>query len=86
MFRLGYFAHGSPVTGDVGDRLTAAGVTYVAAGENLAYAPSVAVAHSRLMNSPTHYANIMNPNFTRIGIGVVQADSRGLMITQVFAR
>ena len=86
MFRLGYFGHDSPVTGDIGDRLNAAGVTYFAAGENLAYAPSIATAHTRLMNSPDHYANIMNPNFTRIGIGVIQAENRGLMITQTFAR
>jgi uncharacterized protein YkwD/uncharacterized membrane protein required for colicin V production len=86
MFRLGYFAHTSPVTGNVGDRLDAAAVTYLAAGENLAYAPSVTIAHTRLMNSPDHYANIMNPNFTRIGIGVIQAENRGLMITETFAR
>jgi uncharacterized protein YkwD/uncharacterized membrane protein required for colicin V production len=86
MFRLGYFAHSSPLTGDAGNRLNAAGVTYLAAGENLAYAPSVATAHTRLMNSPDHYDNIMNPNFTRIGVGVIQAANRGLMITQTFAR
>lgn len=86
MFRLGYFAHTSPVTGNSGDRLNAAGVTYLVAGENLAYAPSVATAHTRLMNSPDHFVNIMNPNFTRIGIGIIQAENRGLMITQTFAK
>lgn len=86
MFRLGYFAHTSPETGNSGDRLNAAGVTYLVAGENLAFAPSVATAHTRLMQSPDHYANIMNPNFTRIGIGIVEAENRGLMITQTFAK
>ncbi len=86
MFRLGYFAHTSPVTGNSGDRLNAAGVTYLVAGENLAFAPSVTTAHTRLMQSPDHYANIMNPNFTRIGIGIVEADNRGLMVTQTFAK
>jgi uncharacterized protein YkwD/uncharacterized membrane protein required for colicin V production len=87
MFRFGYFAHTSPVTGsNSGDRLNAAGVRYVAAGENLAYAPSVRTAHLRLLNSRDHYAIIMNPNFTRIGIGIIRADNRGLMITQTFAR
>lgn len=86
MFGLGYFAHTSPVTGSSGDRLNAANVRYVVAGENLAYAPSVTTAHLRLLDSPDHYANIMNPNFTRIGIGIIRADNRGLMITQTFAR
>ena len=86
MFRLGYFAHTSPVTGNSGDRLNAADVTYLVAGENLAYAPSVTTAHSRLLNSPDHYANIMNPNFTRLGIGIIEAENRGLMITQTFAK
>ncbi|MDQ3411778.1 MAG: CvpA family protein [Chloroflexota bacterium] len=86
MFSLGYFAHTSKVTGNSVDRLNAAGARYVATGENLAYAPSVATAHLRLLASPDHYANIMNPNFTRIGIGAIRAEHRGLMITQTFAR
>ena len=85
MFRLGYFAHVSPVTGDPSDRLNAAEVRYLVSGENLAYAPSVAVAHRGLMNSPGHRANILNPAFTRIGIGVVRSERRGLMVSQEFA-
>lgn len=85
MFRLGYFAHRSPVTGEPGDRLDAAEIRYLASGENLAYAPTVAVAHRGLMDSPGHRANILNPTFTRLGVGVVRAPNRGLMITQEFA-
>ena len=85
MFRLGYFAHVSPVTGEPGDRLDDAGVRYLASGENLAYAPTVAVAHRGLMNSPGHRANILNPTFTRLGVGVIRSENRGLMISQEFA-
>ncbi len=85
MFRLGYFAHRSPVTGEPGDRLDAAGVRYLASGENLAYAPSVEVAHRGLMNSPGHRANILNPLFTRLGVGIVRSERRGLMVSQEFA-
>ena len=85
MFRLGYFAHVSPVTGEPGDRLDDAGVRYLASGENLAYAPTVAVAHRGLMNSPGHRANILNPTFTRLGVGVIRSERRGLMISQEFA-
>jgi uncharacterized membrane protein required for colicin V production len=85
MFRLGYFAHESPVTGEPGDRIVAAGIQAIATGENLAYAPSLRVAHEGLMNSPGHRANILNPAFTRLGIGVVRSENRGLMFVQEFA-
>lgn len=85
MFRLGYFAHVSPVAGDPSDRLAAADVVYLVSGENLAFAPTVEIAHEGLMNSPGHRANILNPAFTRLGIGVVRSERRGLMISQEFA-
>jgi uncharacterized protein YkwD len=85
MFQLGYFAHDSPVTGTPGDRIAAADIQAVATGENLAYAPSLRVAHEGLMNSPGHRANILNPAFTRLGIGVIRSENRGLMFVQEFA-
>jgi uncharacterized protein YkwD len=84
MFKLKYFSHESPVAGSPFDRLMAAHVSYTRAGENLAYAQSVAVAHRALMDSPGHRANILRPEFTRIGIGVIQAGIYGRMITQLF--
>lgn len=84
MFRLRYFAHVSPVTGTPFDRLTAAGIAYSRAGENLAYARSVAHAHRGLMDSPGHRANILRPEFTRIGVGVISAGVHGRMFTQLF--
>jgi hypothetical protein len=84
MFTLKYFGHQSPVTGSPFDRLAAAKITYSRAGENLAYAHSVAVAHRGLMDSEGHRENILRPEFTRIGIGVVSAGSYGRMFTQLF--
>jgi uncharacterized protein YkwD len=84
MFRLRYFGHQSPVTGSPFDRLKAAGITYTRAGENLAYAQSVAVAHRALMDSPGHRENVLRPEFTRIGIGVINAGAYGRMVTQLF--
>jgi uncharacterized protein YkwD len=84
MFRLKYFGHQSPVNGSPFDRITAAKISYTRAGENLAYAHSVAVAHRGLMDSPGHRENILRPEFTRIAIGVVAAGSYGRMFTQVF--
>ena len=84
MFRLKYFGHQSPVNGSPFDRLAAAKISYRRAGENLAYAQSVAVAHRSLMESPGHRENILRPEFTRIGIGVISAGSYGRMFTQLF--
>ena len=84
MFRLKYFGHQSPVNGSPFDRLAAAKISYSRAGENLAYAHSVAVAHRGLMDSEGHRENILRPEFTRIGIGVISAGSYGRMFTQLF--
>lgn len=86
MLELGYFSHSSPNTGKLGDRLRAHGINYVRAGENLAYAPSLGVAHRGLMQSDGHRANILEPSFQRVGIGVITASDGTLMVTQVFAR
>jgi uncharacterized protein YkwD len=84
MFRLGYFSHVSPVHGDPSDRLAAAGAKYLVAGENLAYAPNVEIAHHGLMNSPGHRANILRPEFGRVGIGVIRSQAQGSMFSQEF--
>ncbi len=84
MFRDRYFGHQSAVNGSPFDRLASAKVSYSRAGENLAYAQSVVVAHRSLMESPGHRENILRPEFTRIGIGVISAGSYGRMFTQLF--
>ena len=84
MLKLKYFSHESPVSGSPFDRLKAAGIAYSRAGENLAYAQSVAVAHRALMESPGHRENILRPEFSRIGIGVINAGIYGRMFTQLF--
>jgi uncharacterized protein YkwD len=84
MFEEGYFAHISPNTGSPFDRMRRAGIRFIIAGENLAYAPNVQIAHEGLMNSPGHRANILRPEFGTIGIGVIRSDFRGSMFTQLF--
>lgn len=84
MFKLRYFAHLSPVSGSPFDRLRVAGITYTRAGENLAYAQSVSVAHRGLMQSQGHRENILRPEFTHIAIGVISAGPYGRMFTQMF--
>ncbi len=84
MFQLGYFSHESPVVGSPFDRLRSARIPFLIAGENLAYAPSVEIAHQGLMNSPGHRANILRPEFGRVGIGVQRSQFQGSMFTQNF--
>jgi len=66
------------------DRLEKAGVSYSIAGENLALAPTVQTAHTGLMNSEGHRANILEPQFKRVGIGVIDNGIYGKMFVQIF--
>ena len=84
MFARGYFAHDTPEGLSPFDRMRAANVHFTTAGENLALAPTLMVAHTGLMNSPGHRANILRPQFGRVGIGVMDGGMRGLMISQEF--
>jgi len=84
MIANNYFAHTSPVYGSPFDMMKAAGITYRKAGENLAGAGGVAAAHSALMNSTGHRANILDPVYTRIGIGIIKGGPYGYMFTQEF--
>ncbi len=84
MFTRGYFAHVTPEGRSPFDRINEAGVRYRTAGENLALAPTVMIAHRGLMNSPGHRANILRPEFGRVAIGVLDGGRRGLMVTQNF--
>ncbi|OGD86347.1 hypothetical protein A2164_01245, partial [Candidatus Curtissbacteria bacterium RBG_13_35_7] len=84
MFERGYFSHFSPEGKDVGDRLLENGIEYSYAGENLALAPNVDRAHTGLMNSEGHKRNILDPAFSKIGIGAIDGGVYGKMFTQVF--
>ena len=84
MFERGYFSHVTPEGVNPFDRMLAAGIRYTDAGENLALAPTLPIAHSGLMHSPGHRANILNPAFHRVGIGIIDGGMYGLMVSQEF--
>jgi uncharacterized protein YkwD len=84
MFAKGYFAHDDLNGKDPFDRMRAANIHFETAGENLALAQTVEIAHVNLMNSPGHRANILNPSFGRVGIGILDGGFYGLMISQEF--
>lgn len=84
MFARGYFSHINPDGKGPFDRMRAHGIRYLSAGENLALAQTLSIAHNGLMNSPGHRANILQPAFGRVGIGILDGGIHGLMITQNF--
>ncbi|MEL7658041.1 MAG: CAP domain-containing protein [Bacillota bacterium] len=72
-----YFAHQSPTYGSPFDMMKQFGISYSAAGENIAKGQRTpAEVMNGWMNSPGHKANILNSNFTEIGVGYV-TDSNG---------
>lgn len=91
MLKRGYFSHYSPDPDSIGaegltvaDRCLNAGIDFLVVGENLAFAPSVELAHRGLMNSEGHRVNILSTDYGKIGIGVMDGGVYGKMFTQVF--
>jgi len=84
MWERSYFGHISPEGEDVGDRLNKAGIGFETAGENLALAPTLATAMNGLMNSEGHRANILDTEFNKVGIGVIDNGVYGKMFVQIF--
>lgn len=59
-------------------------VRFDACGENVALAGDAARAHTALMHSPHHRANILDAQYNAVGIGVVRT-SKEIFVTQDFA-
>lgn len=84
MFNRGYFSHVTPDGKTPFDRMREDGIRFITAGENLAMAPTVQIAHQGLMQSPGHRANILNPAYGRVGIGAYTNRAHRIMFTQNF--
>ena len=90
MFTKGYWAHNAPDGTEPWDFIDEVGYVYLSAGENLAkdfnHSASVVKAW---MDSPSHRENLLNPNFTEIGVAVVDGKLSGFettLVVQMFAR
>ncbi|MDD2282130.1 MAG: CAP domain-containing protein [Eubacteriales bacterium] len=79
-----YFAHVSPTYGTAFDMFRANGISFLRGGENLSKAGSVQVSHLRLMNSTNHRANLLTPQYTHVGIGIVDNNPSGIVVTEMF--
>jgi uncharacterized YkwD family protein len=84
MIENNYFSHTSPTLGGFAALIRKYAPDYRYLGENLAGNRSVQAAHTALMNSSGHRKNILNPNYTSIGIGIVNGGPYGKMFTQHF--
>src|SRR5918993_1622665 len=87
------FSHTGVNGTSAGARMTSAGYGWQGWGENIAYVSgglteaTVKQLHTNLMNSPGHYANIVNGSFEEIGIGLKEGTINGhavVFVTQNF--
>ena len=68
-----YFSHTSPVYGTPFTMMKNFGISYKSAGENIAQGQKTAkTVVDAWMNSEGHRANILNKNYTHIGVGYVK--------------
>ena len=89
MQQHGFVGHTSPTTGDASARVKRAGVRTSLVLENIGRGYSADEVHRGLMDSPGHRANVLNPDATHIGLGLVLApeDQRiAYLVTELFAR
>jgi uncharacterized protein YkwD len=84
-----YFSHYTPEGTNVFDVIGNMGISYRYAGENLAQSLPASIGTPEAfinawLNSPTHRANILRSQYTRIGVSMVEIDSRRV-VTTVFS-
>jgi hypothetical protein len=85
MARYGFFGHISPYRGSLAKRLDSEGLTPARSAENVARSSTAFRIHLNLMRSPSHRINLLDPDFTHVGIGVAE-DNGDLIATEIFAR
>ena len=101
MCDLNYFAHNSPTPGDETpvDRYLSELHTdkekrpdTALVGENIFFASvtndvyGAGYAHQRLMASPSHRENILEPRFTKVGVGLYRDPEGRFWVTEMFLR
>lgn len=79
-----YFSHQSPTYGSPFDMMKTYGISYMYAGENLAINNDADAAHNAWMNSEGHKRNILNPDFTELGVGLYPKGNGSYAYTQMF--
>jgi uncharacterized protein YkwD len=90
MARNGYFSHVGADGSSPARRVSLAGIKWLSTGENIANCAGVSEGESLFMNEPklqqNHRWNILNVNYTHVGVGIARALDGNLYITQEFAQ
>ncbi len=86
MLQRGYFSHYSPEGKNVFNIMKECGITFKAAGENLAHSKPASIGSPEAflnawMNSPSHAANILRSQYGIIGVGMVENGDRRVVTT-----
>jgi len=79
-----YFSHISPTYGSPWAMMQQVGITVKWAGENISGNKSVSGSMAALMLSPGHKANILDPRFTHVGVGIAYGSAYGNLYVQEF--
>ena len=56
------------------------------AGENVAHAVDVALAHRLIWSRPAHRANLLRRDFDKVGVAVVRDAQGEAWVVEMFAR
>jgi uncharacterized protein YkwD len=80
-----YFDHDSPSGVTPWDRMRRHDCAFSVAGENIALAGSAIQAERALFKSAPHRANMLSPQFTRVGIAVMVSQNGRLLFVEDFA-
>ncbi len=86
MAENGYFDHTSPTYGSPFEMMTKFGISYRAAGENIAKARSVENAEELFMDSSGHRANILSSTYNQVGVGVFVGADGATYVSQMFIK
>lgn len=82
-----YFSHTSPTYGSPSAMIRAYGISFSYAGENIAMGQTTPTQVVRdWMNSQGHRQNILNPNYTNIGVGLAKGGTGRYYWTQMFIK
>ena len=88
MARTGFFGHASSDGNMPWARVSLAGLRWLSTGENIAKTQDVSQAETLFMNEPrfqhNHRGNILDMNYTHVGVGIARAQDGSLYITQEF--
>jgi uncharacterized protein YkwD len=71
--------------GDPLERMRQAGLDPHLAGENVAHAATLPLAHRAIWASPSHRLNLLGRGYDRMGVGVVRDDRGELWVVETFA-